>query len=54
MFTKEKDKFSNKNKTNTLKAHQHLFDTLDKTPIAALLTFSAEELFNIQNKHLLN
>lgn len=53
MFTKgknkdkEKDKFSNKDKTNALKSNQHLFDILDKTPIATLLTFSAEELFNI-------
>ena len=56
MFTKEKykdkekDKFGNKDKTNALKSHQHLFDVLDKTPIATLLTFSAEELFNIQEQ----
>lgn len=47
---KEKDKFSNKDKTNTLKAREDLFDILDKTPIATLLTFNAEELFEIQEQ----
>lgn len=52
MFTKEKNKdsFNNKNRTNTAKTKEHLFDILDKTPIATLLTFNAEELFDIQ-KH---
>ena len=37
-------------KNNKNKNRQHLFDVLDKTPIATLLTFNAEELFDIQ-KH---
>ncbi len=41
---------NNKNKHADYKSRQHLFDILDKTPIAALLTFSAEELFNIQEQ----
>lgn len=52
MFTKEKnkDKFNNKDKGNSPKTRQHLFDILDKTPIATLLTFDAEELFEIQEQ----
>ena len=50
MFTKEKDKFSNKDKGASLKTRHHIFDVLDKTPIATLLTFNAEELFNIQEQ----
>lgn len=52
MFTKEKNKdnFNNKNKRNNQKAREDLFDVLDKTPIATLLTFNAEELFEIQEQ----
>lgn len=41
---------NNKNKHVDYKTRQHLFDILDKTPIATLLTFSAEELFEIQEQ----
>ena len=52
MFTKEKnkDKFNNKDKVNSPKTRQHLFDVLDKTPIVTFLTFNAEELFEIQEQ----